>query len=167
MDNNPTDYDPLRSQKRRHQLSREKYFVVGCVKKPLICKKNLFGTRPKQIPPYGAIIDKNDPDSINQASDSDDDDDQENVQSEYNGQDLVDMSEDDLRKLIPHTNTYNIYPGVSYVFDITGRLLLPPQPRHQDDNIDKTLEVINKYNKDNAERIRALKQYIIACPRVN
>ena len=118
MDNNPNVFNPLRSQKPFHRLSREKYFVVGGVKK-LICKKNLFGTRQKQIPPYGAIIDKNDPDSINQASDSDDDEDEEHDQPEYNGQDLVDMSEDDLRKLIPHTNTYNIYPGVSYVFDIT------------------------------------------------
>ena len=158
------------SQKREHRLDRAKYYT-GCVLNPLIKKKkNLFGTRSKALPPYGMRLDNDDIDGINPNNDSDDEEDEEDeedAQPEYNGQDLAEMSDDEIRESIPATITYNMCPGVSYVYEIGNRLLLPPQKRRADDNIDSTLEAITAYNKENVAQIHASNQWVIACLRVN
>lgn len=151
------------SQKSNHRRSRQTHCVGGVANK--LIGKNLFSTKSVQLP-YNMILEKDDIDGINQASDSDDEDDVENPQPEFNGRDLAEMSEDELRDFIPATNTYNMFPGVSYEHVIGVRLLLPPQPRLPDDNIDFTLEAINAFNKENADAIHASKQFIIACPRI-
>lgn len=153
------------SQKLKHRLALAKHYT-GSVLNPLINKKNLFGTRSKVLP-YGMLLNKDDIDATTQASDSEDEDNVENAQREYNGQDLAEMSEDEIRDFIPATETYKRFPGVSYVYKIGNRLLLPPQKRRADDNNDSTLEAITAYNKENDAQIRASKQYIIACHRVN
>ena len=160
------------TQKRKHHLDRLKRvkYYTGVLNPLINKKKNLFGTRSKAYP-YGMILDKGDIDGINPNSDSDDEEDEEDeedVQPEYNGQDLAEMSDDEIRNSIPATKTYNIFPGVSYerVIDV-DRLLLPPQKRRADDNIDSTLEAITAYNKENVAQIHASNQWVIACPRVN
>ena len=151
------------SQKSNHRRSRQNHGVGGVANK--LIGKNLFNARPKMLP-YKMILEKDDIDGINQASYSDDEDDVENAQPEFNGRDLAEMSEDELRDFIPATNTYNMFPGVSYEHVIGVRLLLPPQPRLPDDNIDSTLKAINAFNKENADAIHASKQFIIECPRI-
>jgi len=154
-----------RSQKSNHRRARQTHCVGGISNKLIAKGKNLFGTRSKPFP-YNMLVPNDDIDGINQASDSDDEDDVENAQPEFNGLDLVNMTDDELRDFIPSTDTYNMFPGVSYQHVIGIRLLLPPKPRLPEDNIDYTLEAINTYNKENAEEIRDSKQYVIACPRV-
>ena len=157
---------PVRlSQKLKHRLALAKHYT-GCVLNPLINKKNLFGTRSKVFP-CGMRLSKGEIDATTQASDSEDEDNVENAQREYNGMDLVEMTEDEIRDFIPATETYNMFPGVSYVYEIGNRLLLPPQKRRTDDNIDSTLKAITEYNKENVAQIHDSKQYIIACHRVN
>jgi hypothetical protein len=153
------------SQKSNHRRSRQTHCVGGVANKLIKKGKNLFSTRPKLFP-YKMILEKDDIDGINQASDSDDEDDVENAQQEFNGWDLAEMSEGELRDFIPATNTYNMFPGVRYEHVIVVRLLLPPQPRLPDDNIDSTLKAINAFNKENADAIHASKQFIIECPRI-
>jgi len=153
------------SQKPIHRSARERHCVDGVANKLIKKGKNLFSTRPKLFP-YKMILEKDDIDGINQASDSDDEDDVENAQPEFNGRDLAEMSEDELRDFIPATKTYNMFPGVRYEDVIGVRLLLPPQPRLPDDNIDSTLKAINAFNKENADAIHASKQFIIECPRI-
>ena len=119
------------NQKALHNAAKQNYAVAYGNLKP----QNLFGTR--IIFPRGAILDRNDPDGVDPRSSDEDENDDDNTSDDegVTGEQLVKMTADEERDLIPATETYKIDPFQNNAYFIANRLLACPSRKKTKSNI--------------------------------